>query len=463
MPLRIGLFLDAFRSPKVAVICYQREGGESPPRGWHPVKISVRPNLRRQHLILVRNGPHDARPGDPDRPGVNLANLVVASRATAGRGVSVGGVANARAGSVRGQREEDRFPLIKTSRQTEMHRLHTARDGGIAVGRARCRLREIAPLVVFVEPVADTRGLLGILNSRHGPAGRLRAAERQVLAIRVELEVGVRRLGGALVADVLAGGKDDEPFAGADREVGEKPLGQVGPVVRQRPAREVHCGVAAVVQLDPVSVHALVRSGGGGAELADHHVAGGVGRVNLHRPGLAKERVGCPVEIGDAVVVRPGQLHLTRRRLVELKHIRPGTVAAHRLGREAVGHKVARVDALHRLVEPQLHLAEIPRRPGQRQAAGQTGRHEVEQFVTPGGFLDPRISFRGKLVRRRRLVADTVARGPPDVNPPAGRLVEAECERVGFLHQFRCRVVIDHQVIHIHAGHRFAEGDCDRA
>ena len=461
MPGGVGLFLDALRAPEVPVVGHQRQGGELPPRARQPVKVGVCANLRGQHASLVGDRSNDARLGDPDRPGVNFSHGLVIPVAAAGRGVPVGRVADFRTGCVGRQGEVNRLPLVKTARQTEMHRIHAAGNGGGAVGRARRRLREIDPFIVFVEAVADAGGLLGEFDLRHGAPRRLRAAQREVLAVGVELEIRVRRLGQTGALGVLAGGENHHATSSSKRHVGENPLGQVFPIIGQRPSLEVHPGVAAVVQFDPVTIHPLVSLGGSRAELTDHHVAGGVGRVNLDRPGLAVERVGCLVEVCDAVVICPAQFHLAKRDVVELKHIRPGTEPVDGHGRDAVGHEVGRVDALHRLVEPDLRLAELADLAIARHPTGKAGWHQVQQVVAPGGFMVSGVSLRVKGVRRGGLVSNTVARRPPDIGFPGGGLVELKGECISILLQLGCRVIVDHQVAGIHPGHRFAEGNGD--
>ena len=215
------------------------------------------------------------------------------------------------------------------------------------------------------------------------------------------------------------------------------------------------------MQLDPVAIHPPVSLGGSRAELTDHHVAGGVGRVNLDRPGWAFERVGRLVEVGDAVVIRPAQFHLAKRDVVELKHIRPGTEPVDGHGRDAVGHEVGCVDALNRLVEPDLRLAELADLAIARHPTGKAGWDQIEQVVAPDGLMGSGASLRVKCVWRGGLVANAMARRPPDISFPSGGVVELKRECVSVLLQLGCRVIVDHQVAGIHPGHRFAEGNGD--
>ena len=99
----------------------------------------------------------------------------------------------------------------------------------------------------------------------------VRAQEREQLALTIEAKVRVQL--GARVPTVLLRREDDEEASGIERHRGEGPLGEVLGVVRQIVAGQVDRGVAAVVELDPVAVFAVLvpdRIGVEGEELADH-------------------------------------------------------------------------------------------------------------------------------------------------------------------------------------------------
>ena len=243
--------------------------------------------------------------------------------------------------------------------------------------------------------------------------------------------------------------------AGIECHLWEEPLGQVAAVIRQRPALEVDHFFTAIVQLNPVAIHSIVALDRGGAEFTDHHVAGDMVRVDLHRPRLAGEPVWGAVKIGDVGVICPRQFRLAKQDRFKIKQVRPRAKAGDRGGRDAVGHQVACVHALHRFIEPDLRLTELPDCTFRGQVAGQARGYGVEQFVRPECI------FRRKRVRWGGLVSDTVGRRPPDIDFSRRQFVQLECKGVALGLDGQGGVVVDHQVAGLDAGHWFAERDGD--
>jgi hypothetical protein len=78
----------------------------------------------------------------------------------------------------------------------------------------------------------------------------IRAKQRQILPIAIELEVQVQMPGE--VRHTGAGSEHDHKLSGPQGQAREGPLGQVQRVVRQMPSGEIHGRRPGVLQFDPV-------------------------------------------------------------------------------------------------------------------------------------------------------------------------------------------------------------------
>ena len=126
-----------------------------------------------------------------------------------------------------------------------------------AVGPARRRLDLVAhrprldhPARVHRQAVGNVRELLGELRGVRLGDGSVRADQREVLAVAVELEVRVQLAAGNRA--VLAGSEYDEISAGRERDVRKSPLHRLIGVVRQTPAVERNGRGRGIVDFDPI-------------------------------------------------------------------------------------------------------------------------------------------------------------------------------------------------------------------
>jgi len=116
---------------------------------------------------------------------------------------------------------------------------------------------EIGRTYVLPQAIGNIRKLFGICRRKlSGNRDTVRPHQSEILAATIKTKAGVKRQ--ACHGPVFARSEHNQETFGGDVRAGKSPLGQVGRVIGEIPAAEIHGCCAAIVELDPVGVSAVL-------------------------------------------------------------------------------------------------------------------------------------------------------------------------------------------------------------
>ena len=415
---------------------------------------------RRQQVRLERGCSKNRRVRDRQSARVNES-------VRARRLAAIPRVANGRAGQRRIQQQGEGC-VEETPAHIEMRHRRHARDGAVAIRRARRRRDEILQQAAAIDTVGIIIPLLRVLRRelRQRHARRIRVEQGEVIPERIQPEIRVEPLASPRCLAILLRGEDHEILSRRDVRRGERPFARVIPVIRQRIAGEVHRGRTEVVNLNPVLQLVVlilqpVRADGRGQEFVDAQARqprARIQRVTRQRP--ARQRVGHRREIADVVIRGPGHRHRAVRRLRKSEAIT--ATRQHREPRRwrAIDQKVCCIHSGHQFRELHIDLRELPDRHARlRRQRGNRGRCAVHQRVLPARRRSRFIEAIGGHIQ----IENRVVRLPRDGHLSVERL-RLQRYRVG-----RARTgqavgrsrAIDEQILEADPRHRLTERDRD--